>query len=59
MKLLAINSGSSTLKFRLYEMPNSDVLMKGTFEAIGDKNSFYSIRIGKDKTEKVVSILRV
>lgn len=56
MKLLAINSGSSTFKFRLYEMPNSDVLMKGTFEAIGDKNSFYSIRIGKDKTEKVVKI---
>lgn len=56
MKLLAINCGSSTLKFRLYEMPESKVLMKGTFEAIGEKASFYSIRIGKDKTEKSVKI---
>lgn len=55
MKLLAINSGSSTLKFRLYEMPDEKVLMKGSFEQIGSVNSNYSIRIGDNKVQgKVV-----
>lgn len=52
MKLLSINCGSSTLKFRLYEMPDEKVLMKGSFDAIGTKNSDYSIRIGDDKKQK-------
>lgn len=54
MKLLSINCGSSTLKFRLYEMPDERVLMKGSFEAIGSKNSDYSIRIGGEKKQKSV-----
>ena len=29
MKLLSVNAGSSTLKFRLYEMPEEKILMKG------------------------------
>ena len=49
MKLLSINAGSSTLKFRLYEMPNEELLMKGTFERIGLEGSNYSIRIGDVK----------
>lgn len=52
MKLLAINCGSSTLKFRLYEMPEEKVLMKGNFEAIGFKCSDYSVRIGENKVLK-------
>lgn len=52
MKLLSINTGSSTLKFRLYDMPKEKVLMKGTFDRIGDEDSNYSIRIGNNKIEK-------
>ena len=29
MKLLSVNAGSSSLKFRLYEMPEEKLLMKG------------------------------
>lgn len=54
MKLLAINCGSSTLKFRLYEMPIEKVLMKGSFEQIGLSSSNYSIRIGEDKVQKKI-----
>lgn len=54
MKLLSINCGSSTLKFRLYEMPEEKVLMKGSFEAIGTRNSEYSIRFGDVKKQKRV-----
>lgn len=56
MKLLSVNAGSSTLKFRLYEMPEEKVLMKGTFDRIGLEGSNYSIRIGDEKIGKDVEI---
>lgn len=34
MKLLSVNAGSSSLKFRLYEMPEEKLLMKGMFDRI-------------------------
>lgn len=52
MKVLAVNAGSSTLKFRLYEMPEKQLLMKGNMERIGLSDSHYSIRIGGEKIEK-------
>ncbi|HIT22543.1 MAG TPA: acetate kinase [Candidatus Scybalousia intestinigallinarum] len=52
MKILSVNAGSSTLKFRLYEMPEEKVLMKGTMERIGLEGSNYSIRIGEEKIQK-------
>ena len=52
MKILSVNAGSSSLKFRLYEMPEEKVLMKGMFERIGLKDSNYSIRIGEEKVQK-------
>ncbi len=56
MKLLAINSGSSTLKFRLYEMPDEKILMKGSFEAIATDSSCYSIKIGEEKEQEKIEI---
>jgi len=53
MKLLSINAGSSSLKFRLYEMPEEKLLMKGMFERIGLIDSSYTIRIGDDKKSKL------
>ena len=46
---LAVNSGSSTLKFRLYEMPEEKVVTKGSFERIGSPDSDYTIRINEEK----------
>lgn len=51
MKLLSINAGSSSLKFRLYEMPAENLIMKGTFERIGLEDSFYSTRYNGEKKE--------
>ena len=51
MKLLAINSGSSTIKFRLYNMPEEEVIMKGSFEQIGSKDSFYLLKMNGVKEE--------
>ena len=52
MKVLSVNAGSSTLKFRLYEMPEEKVLMKGAIERIGLDGSNYSITIGENKIKK-------
>ena len=37
MKILVLNSGSSSLKFQLFDMPSAKVLVKGLAERIGEK----------------------
>ncbi|MBR5676095.1 MAG: UvrD-helicase domain-containing protein, partial [Neisseriaceae bacterium] len=49
MKILSVNAGSSSLKFRLYDMPKEELLMKGIIERIGLSDGVYSIRIGDTK----------
>lgn len=56
MKVLSVNAGSSTLKFRLYEMPEEKVLMKGAIERIGLEGSNLSIRVGAEKIEKQIPL---
>lgn len=45
MRVLVINSGSSSIKFRLYDMEQERLLVSGTLERIGesDTNSVYRI----------------
>ena len=52
MKILAVNAGSSSLKFQMYEMPEEKVLISGVFERIGIDNSFYAIKINGEKIKK-------
>ncbi len=54
MKILAVNTGSSSLKFTAYEMPEEKVLMTGTFEKIGLEDSFYTIKYNGEKVKKEV-----
>ena len=56
MKLLSVNAGSSTLKFRLYEMPEETLIVKGAFERIGLDDSGYSIRIGNEKISSLIPL---
>lgn len=56
MKVLAVNCGSSSLKFQVFEMPEEEVLISGVFERIGLDNSFYTIKIDGDKVKKEVSL---
>ena len=57
MKILVLNSGSSSLKYQLIDMDNEQVLAKGNFERIGQNNSFLTHKVGEDKHkfEKPVS----
>jgi len=39
MKVLVVNCGSSSIKYQLFNMPDADVLAKGTVERIGEEHS--------------------
>ena len=56
MKVLAVNAGSSSLKFQMYEMPEEKVLISGVFERIGIENSFYTIKLNGEKIRKEVEL---
>lgn len=48
-KTLAVNAGSSTLKFKLFEVPSEKVLTSGAIERIGLGDSLVSIKYGDGK----------
>lgn len=52
MKILAINAGSSSLKFQLFEMPSETVLAAGLAERIGvGTDGIFSIKFDDQKHE--------
>ncbi|MBM7688805.1 acetate kinase [Enterococcus ureilyticus] len=56
-KTIAINAGSSSLKWQLYQMPNEEVIAKGIVERIGLNDSIFTIKYGNDeKYEEIVDI---
>ena len=56
MKILAVNAGSSSLKFKAYEMPSEKVLVRGNFERIGIEGSLYTIKINGEKIQKTLPV---
>lgn len=51
-KYIALNTGSSSLKFQLFDMPSETVLTKGIVERIGLEGSVFTILVnGESKTE--------
>lgn len=49
MKIIAINAGSSSLKFSLFNMDNETVIASGQFERIGIEGSFLTIKFNGEK----------
>lgn len=52
-KVLAINAGSSSLKFQLFQMPQENVLAKGLVERIGLSDSVFTMEYN-DSEDKVI-----
>ena len=46
MKILVLNSGSSSLKYQVIDMETEEMLAKGYFERIGQPNSFLTHKVG-------------
>ncbi len=52
-KVLAVNAGSSSLKFQLFDMPSEEVITSGLVEKIGLDEGIFTIKYGEQK--KVVN----
>lgn len=55
-KILAINAGSSSLKFQLFNMPSENVITKGLVERIGLKESIFTISVNGEKVTETKDI---
>ena len=51
MKILVLNCGSSSIKYKLFEMSKSEVLAQGGIEKIGLEDSF--LKLTKPDNQKV------
>lgn len=49
MKILVLNCGSSSLKYQLLDMSTERVIAKGNFERIGEKESFLTHKMNREK----------
>ncbi|WP_411333565.1 acetate kinase [Metabacillus indicus] len=55
-KVIAINAGSSSLKFQLFEMPEETVLTAGLVERIGLDNAVFTISVNGEKQTETTDI---
>lgn len=54
MKVLVINSGSSSIKYQLFTMPEAKVLVKGLLERIGeDKSNLKHTQVEKNAVKEI------
>ncbi|CAM1350675.1 acetate/propionate family kinase [Tenacibaculum crassostreae] len=56
MKVLVINSGSSSIKYQLFEMPQQEVICSGLIERVGLEIGGIHYKSSKDKIEEEVAI---
>lgn len=55
-KIMAVNSGSSSLKFQLFDMPEEKVLTSGNIERIGLEMGIFGIEVNGEKISKQVPV---
>jgi acetate kinase len=55
-KIMAVNAGSSSLKFQLLEMPEEKLVTSGIVERIGMKKSVFAIKVNGKKIEETSDI---
>jgi acetate kinase len=55
-KVIAVNSGSSSLKFQLYDMPSEKVITSGQAERIGQETSLFTISVNGEKKSTRVKL---
>ena len=55
-KVIAVNAGSSSLKFQLFEMDNETVITSGVIERIGMEDSIFTIKYNGEKDVRTLAI---
>ncbi len=56
MLIMAVNAGSSSLKFSILDMENNNVISSGNFERIGIEESFYTIKYDDNKIKEIIEL---
>ncbi len=56
MKIMAVNAGSSSLKFQLLKMPSEYVIASGVVERIGLEDSIFTIKYSGKKEKQILNI---
>ncbi len=56
-KIIAVNAGSSSLKFQLFDMPEEKVLVQGLIERIGMEDAVVTLKYDGQKKSKTLPIL--
>ncbi len=56
MQILVLNSGSSSIKFQLFKMPEATVICSGLVERIGLENARINYKTNSEKVEKTDTI---
>ena len=56
MQILVINSGSSSIKFQVIEMPSTEVKCSGLVERIGLENAVITYKVNGEKHQKTMDI---
>ena len=56
-KILAINAGSSSLKFQLFAMPQEQVITRGLIERIGKQDAIFTMEVAGKKIVRTHAVL--
>lgn len=56
MKIVIINSGSSSIKYQLIDMPSKEVICSGMIDRIGLETSNFTYKTNKDSIEDILAI---
>ena len=56
MKIVIINSGSSSIKYQLIDMPTKEVICSGMIDRIGLDTSNFTYKTNKDSIEEILPI---
>ena len=54
MKILVLNCGSSSIKYKLYNMEDESVLAQGGVERIGIDNAFIQVKLANGEKKKIM-----
>jgi len=55
-KIMVVNAGSSSLKFKLYEMPEEKALCSGNVERIGKDDAIFGIKYNGEQVKKTLPV---
>ncbi|GAB5056492.1 acetate kinase [Companilactobacillus alimentarius] len=56
MKIMAINAGSSTLKWKLFEMPDKTTIASGMIDRLGSPKSVFKLKYNDQKIQREEAI---